>query len=461
MAARVSSSFTIIRARPPARALRVIVPVVALAVATLVYALATIGQATGRNFVALGLLVAAATLAEAFPVPIERVDAGETSFATVFIAGGATIYGWQWGAIIGVVAMALIELWRCRPLFRQAFNASLYGLAGAAAGLATLPLPSGHGARPFVASASFYACDIVLLAIVVRVVDRERGTLYRFFRSTFVPFLIMLSLTGAFVHLWNTGAAWSLLIVAPMVVIGGFQRRLLAAFAKQRTLDKLKDEFVATVSHELRTPLTSVYGGAATLSRIGLDHERAPELLAVIQRESARLARMVDDVLWASRDYHSKAPAAEIDLRTKLEEVVGTFEGVVPENLTVAVEVSGRPVVWAKKDELRRAVTNLLENAIKYSPDGGTVTLRALDIPSGVRIEVSDEGLGVPDEDRERIFEKFTRLDPLHTRGIQGTGLGLHVCKTLVEDMHGEIHCGPNRPRGSVFTIDIPSGKEV
>ena len=130
------------------------------------------------------------------------------------------------------------------------------------------------------------------------------------------------------------------------------------------------------------------------------------------------------------------------------ENLFPTFEAAVP--ATVAVDA----------EKLRRMVVNLVDNAVKYSPDGGLVEVAAQTADGRLRITVEDGGIGIPAEDRERVFEKFRRLDPHMRRGIGGTGLGLYICRELVRQMGGEIWVTGNEWRGSTFVFELPLAEQ-
>jgi signal transduction histidine kinase len=115
--------------------------------------------------------------------------------------------------------------------------------------------------------------------------------------------------------------------------------------------------------------------------------------------------------------------------------------------------------VLGDREHAQRVLANLLENAIKYSPEGGPVEVNTCAIDGHVRFTIRDKGLGIPESMREQIFEKFTRLDPQMTRGIGGTGLGLYICRQLVEQMDGRIWVEENNPRGSAFSFELPAAR--
>jgi signal transduction histidine kinase len=230
---------------------------------------------------------------------------------------------------------------------------------------------------------------------------------------------------------------------------------------EERGIERLKSEFVATVSHELRTPLAAVYGAAMTLRRrdVELDDDHRGRLLAVIAGESDRLARIVDQVLAASRlESGSFAFSVEhCDPGRLALEVVEAARAHAPGGVAIELGVEDDlPDVAADPDMLRQVLANLVENAVKYSPDGGRVIVSLRPHEGRVLFAVHDEGLGIPLRDQERIFEKFFRLDPNLTRGVGGTGLGLYICRELVRRMGGRIWVASSAGEGSTFFFELP-----
>ncbi len=230
---------------------------------------------------------------------------------------------------------------------------------------------------------------------------------------------------------------------------------------EERRLEALKTDFVATASHELRTPLAAVYGAAMTLRRsdFELDDERRELLLSVVAEESDRLARIVNDILWASRldSGELEIDIAPLDARAPARRVVEAARTHLPHSLElVLVAPDDVPLVAADEQKLTQVLTNLVENAVKYSPDGGRIEV-ALEPGEGTLVfAVRDEGLGIPANEVDRIFEKFYRLDPNLTRGVGGTGLGLYICRELVRRMNGRIRVTAREGRGSSFCVELP-----
>ena len=244
----------------------------------------------------------------------------------------------------------------------------------------------------------------------------------------------------------------------------GFDDGIVYAFrdlTEERRLETMRQDLVATVSHELRTPLAAIYGSALTLRRsdVSLEDEMRDTLLRVIAEESARLGEIVNDLLLASQLDSGKLhvqiepcdPLAIV--RTEVE----AARAHAPETVALELESPERlPVVAADPSQLRQVVANLIDNAIKYSPEGGPVTVSLSPDNGSVRLTVSDTGIGIPPAERRRIFEKFYRLDPEMTGGIGGTGLGLYICRELVRRIDGRIWVEENGGGGSTFVVEIP-----
>jgi PAS domain S-box-containing protein len=245
----------------------------------------------------------------------------------------------------------------------------------------------------------------------------------------------------------------------------GFLEGTVFAFrdlTEERALERLKSDFVSTVSHELRTPLAAIYGAALTLRRgdLELDERQRENLLAVVANESDRLARIVNDILWTSRlDSDTLQVAIEsCDARLLAGDVLAAAQTHVPANVTLNLDAPvDLPPVAGDPDKVRQVLANLVENAVKYSPDGGEVDV-ALERHDGVvRFVVRDRGLGIPPSEQVRIFDKFYRLDPEMTRGVGGTGLGLYICRELVRRMDGRIWVDSREGDGSVFAFELPA----
>jgi len=234
----------------------------------------------------------------------------------------------------------------------------------------------------------------------------------------------------------------------------------------ERALEMMRQDLVATVSHELRTPLAAIYGAALTLRRddVELEEQLESKLLEVIAEESGRLSEIVNDLLLAGQ-LDTGRLQANVEACDPRELAVVELEAArahVPESIELrlaAPEVL--PAVSADPGQLRQVLSNLIDNAIKYSPSGGAVTVALEPRDRVVRFSVRDDGLGIPPDEQSRIFEKFYRLDPDMTQGIGGTGLGLYICRELVRRVDGRIWVESDGSAGSTFVVEIPRESPV
>jgi signal transduction histidine kinase len=223
---------------------------------------------------------------------------------------------------------------------------------------------------------------------------------------------------------------------------------------KLEEVAKMKTDFVSTVSHELRTPLTSIIGSLDTVNRPELapTEATAKQLLATARRQAGRLQRLIDDLLVVSRIDRGAIPVhlEAVPVKQAFDEVrrVVSIEPsftIEPENL----------VVEADRDHLSRILINLVENAAKYAADSA-VELYAWERPSKAVIAVVDHGPGIPDYEKDRVFERFTQIDQSDTRSKGGTGLGLSIVKSLAEVMHGAVRVESTEGGGATFVVELP-----
>jgi PAS domain S-box-containing protein len=232
---------------------------------------------------------------------------------------------------------------------------------------------------------------------------------------------------------------------------------------EERALDELKGEFVATVSHELRTPLAAIYGSAQTLLRqdIEIDDDKQRSLLQVIAQESERLSRVAADILLANRidSGRLQLETNRLDVGLLVQDVVEQMRSCFAEREDVTLELVSAETgafVAGDEDKLRQVLINLVDNAVKYSPDGGAVEVQVKPNGTSLRVSVRDEGLGIPHGEQQRIFGKFYRVDPQLSRGVGGTGLGLYICRELVRRMDGRLTVTSKEGEGSTFVVELP-----
>jgi two-component system phosphate regulon sensor histidine kinase PhoR len=256
----------------------------------------------------------------------------------------------------------------------------------------------------------------------------------------------------------TVGEAWLSFVAvqSPEGVVYAFRD-----LTSERALEEAKSEFVATVSHELRTPMAGIYGAAQTLLRE--DVEFSPEerrtLLEIIANQAVRLTQITEEVLIASRLESGELPVGRerVDVAELARETVEQMRRHLPDGTTLELDAGpGLPEAFADRDRLQQVLVNLLDNAVKYSPGGGRVTLALAAKPTAVRVAVTDPGLGIPAAEQQRVFEKFYRLDTNLTRAGGGTGLGLYITRELVRRMGGTIELVSEPSSGSTFTVELP-----
>jgi PAS domain S-box-containing protein len=244
---------------------------------------------------------------------------------------------------------------------------------------------------------------------------------------------------------------------------GGIAGRIFAFrdISADRFVEQMKSDFVSTVSHELRTPLTSIYGFAETLLRqdvlFGEDERRT--FLGYIASESERLTEIVDALLNVARleGGDLQVNLAPVDVRTVVNEAVSSVSDDGLNGHRFVVDVPSEPLAAeADQDKLRQILSVLLDNAVKYSPGGGTVTVAARRTSDAVELEVADEGIGIPQTEQQRIFRKFYRAEGGDSRGSGGTGLGLFIAQELVSAMGGRISVRSAEGEGASFSVELP-----
>jgi two-component system, OmpR family, phosphate regulon sensor histidine kinase PhoR len=235
---------------------------------------------------------------------------------------------------------------------------------------------------------------------------------------------------------------------------------LLEDVTTVRKLETVRRDFVANVSHELRTPVAVIRANAETLLAGAKDDPvMATRLIDGLHRNAERLARILTDLLDLSRldAGQYRLDLAAVPLRAAVEQSLGTIESqATAREVLVELAITDELVIAADPKALDQILVNLVDNAIKYTRPAGHVWLEARDEGDFVRIEVRDDGPGIAEKHRERLFERFYRADPSRSREAGGTGLGLSIVKHLVESMGGQVGVEPNQPTGSIFWLRLP-----
>ncbi|HSL67930.1 MAG TPA: ATP-binding protein [Actinomycetota bacterium] len=251
--------------------------------------------------------------------------------------------------------------------------------------------------------------------------------------------------------------------LADQIALVAHSNRLLSqqreTMRRLQELDQMKSDFIAITSHELRTPLTSVRGFARTLAK-KLDHislQEAREFLDVIDEQSERLARLVNDLLVVSRieSRRLELQEREVEVGSFLRRVAASFDTAAPTRLDVRPPKD--PVICRFDPErMEQVLANLLHNAVKFSPAGSPVVLAARTSHSDLEFMVADRGVGIPPEELPGIFERFHQVGDVLTREQEGVGLGLYISKRIIDEMGGDIRVTSAPGEGSTFRVSIP-----
>jgi len=231
---------------------------------------------------------------------------------------------------------------------------------------------------------------------------------------------------------------------------------------ERRALDRMKDEFISTVSHELRTPLTALRAalGLVTSGTLNSRPEKMQQMVEIALGNTDRLVRLVNDILDLERigsgkaQLHSTMCSAEDLLRRAAD-----LQSAPASKAHIRFAISAEGVnVWADPDRLLQTLTNLIGNAIKFSPNGGEIHLVARNLDDGeARIEVHDQGRGIPEDKLETIFERFQQVDASDSRAMGGTGLGLAICRSIIAQHGGHIWAESAPGLGASFFFTLPT----
>ncbi len=272
------------------------------------------------------------------------------------------------------------------------------------------------------------------------------------------------------------------IIEKEMTILCGIEERYLQVFAvcvfseghaygvillvqditRLRKLETLRSDFAANVSHELKTPLTVIRGFTETLKDGSISREDAGRFIDIISIESERLSRLIDDILLLSEiESTANAPASVTDLCEGVKEALLLLEKKARDKkMTLNINMA-KQEVWTKaeKDRIKQMAINLIDNAIKYTPSGGRVLVTVCAEDGAGVLRVEDTGIGIPEENIPRLFERFYRVDKSRSRALGGTGLGLAIVKHIVNLVGGQITVKSAVGNGSTFTVYLPLEK--
>ena len=233
---------------------------------------------------------------------------------------------------------------------------------------------------------------------------------------------------------------------------------ILEDISEQKRIERLKTEFVSTVSHELRTPLTAIKGSIDLLEAV--DSDTRVDLISMLKRNSSRLVYLINDLLDID-----KIVSGNMDFDFKYYSAMDLINQAVSDNQTYAKEYNTNIVIGSKIEDVRiyvdahrfiQALTNLLSNAAKFTRENTDVTVDVFTEGREILIKVNDQGEGIPDSFKDKLFQRFTQVDSSTTRKVGGTGLGLYITKKLVEIMQGSITFESVLGEGTTFIVRFP-----
>ena len=219
-----------------------------------------------------------------------------------------------------------------------------------------------------------------------------------------------------------------------------------------------QEEFISTVSHELRTPLTSIRGFSQTLlnSWDRIDDENKKKFIKIIEEQSNRLINLVENVLTVSKANAGNVVFTKVNVNSSIRKIVPLFEEQYKTHNFKLDLQSNLPFARLDEDKLQQIMTNLLDNGCKYSSEGSTLFISTESIGDKIIIKVKDQGVGIKEEDFNKLFRKFSRLENHLTSKTQGNGLGLYITKQIVEKMNGEITFSSKEGEGTEFIVTFP-----
>ncbi|MBI3399750.1 MAG: PAS domain S-box protein [Deltaproteobacteria bacterium] len=246
-------------------------------------------------------------------------------------------------------------------------------------------------------------------------------------------------------------------------LISDLQKVIIGFFhdvTEEKRVEAIKRDFVANVSHELRTPLSSIKGYAETLLDGALDDKKTlKNFLTIIDRHANRMTALIEDLLTLSMLESHQMPMSfePLDIKGLINSIIQGFEKQAKDKGIKLITDIGKeiPKIPADKDRLEQVIVNLADNAIKYT-NNGTVRIFARKTDNMLQIDVEDTGIGIPEKDIPRIFERFYRVDKGRSRELGGTGLGLAIVKHIIQGHNGKIWVKSELGKGSVFSFALP-----
>ncbi len=428
---------------------------------------------------AFWLFVLFVVVGEVFPIRVTRLaEIDEITTSTTFTFALMLMFGTAGAVLALAAASAVADLVYRKPLWKTGFNVAQYTLSMTAAGWTYYELGGRHAITTHIgafvaAAATFFFLNGVLTDVAVGLAQDvpllgyiARDFVFQAYTAPALMALAPVVVVAADRSLWLIpllalpigSVYWGATVALENTRLVG---QLHESLAHMTELNKLKDEFVAVVSHELRTPLTSIQGYLKTVLQMpgALGDEQHRSFLEAADRQGDRLRHLIEQLLAVARIESNVEPlrlsAVRLDsLARQLVEELGPRGRGHVFDLRVAPDMRELETDEAKAYQI---LSNLIENAIKYSPPDTRIVIRVDTSGHGVRVSVEDEGPGIPGEAQDRIFDRFFQVDQSLTRRVGGTGLGLYICRRMAEIIGARVWLERSTREGSVFSLEIPA----
>ena len=380
---------------------------------------------------------------------------------------------WTWSAVLMIVALARYGLWLShRRADREGDEGAtqhwhrrfVLGAVAAGASWSVGPALLIPGAPP--ASALLLALVVLAVsAVSIGSLTANSGALIGFVLSALLPTVVLLAAQDE--PPMRLGASIMLAAMVALIIVGRrasvATRSLVEADLRATELDRMKSAFLGMASHELRTPMTGIVGFAELLSESSDLPERSRTWVATIGEEADRLQRIIDDLLNVSRIEAGRfsEQIESVPLAERVSTALRSIEPTLGDQFRLTVDVEAQLCVLASPQRLLEVLENLASNAVKYSPNGGRISVVAEARPDRVLLHFKDEGLGIPSDAVPRLFQRFERVEARDRAQIRGTGLGLYIAKRYAESFNGDIEVSSEEGVGSTFTVVLVRARDL
>jgi signal transduction histidine kinase len=444
-------------------------------------------SASARGFWLFALLL---LVGEVFPIAIPR-KGGEVEYltaSTTFAIAMLMAYGPAAAILTQVTASVLADLFQRKSAWKVAFNVGQYALSLGAAGVVYhvaggSTIIQGSSLPAFLAAGAVFFVTNVTLTDVVLGMNSE-GSLGDFIGRDMLfqaqATLPLLALAPVVIAILDESLWLVPLVVAPEIAVwwgthlalenARLAEQLRGSLDRMTELARAKDDFVAVVSHELRTPLTSIQGYVKTMLQLAEDlpPDERRTFLEAADRQSDRLRGLIEQLLVVARLESDVEPVALslVSIPRLVSDVVDELRPQARGNVFDLRSPPDLPFIRTDEAKVHQILSNLVENAIKYAPPDTRIYVDAEPAVRGVVVSVGDEGPGIPEEARERIFERFYQVDQSATRRVGGTGLGLYICTKMAEAIGARLWLARSAEEGSggsefaLFLPESPPGYE-